>query len=107
MPTPNGYLQSDYWKSFTHKLWEKENECELCGAKKWYINKAGDKIYNKRTFVIHHKHYRTLYHEKRSDVMMLCRDCHNLAHKILRRKPTTDAIRALQEAVRKYFIYEE
>jgi hypothetical protein len=35
---------------------------------------------NKTTLHLHHKHYKTLYQERRRDVEVLCEDCHRERH---------------------------
>lgn len=43
--------------------------CEKCGAKN-----------SKSKLHVHHKHYKTLYKERRKDVTVLCERCHAAAH---------------------------
>jgi hypothetical protein len=35
---------------------------------------------------VHHKHYRTLYHERLEDVIVLCTPCHETTHRIIKRE---------------------
>lgn len=103
---PVDYYKSSHWKSFIKKLWETEDRCEICGALRWKINKDGTKYFYRRKFSVHHKHYRTLWREKREDVQCLCSRCHDLYHEIVRMKDTSSAIHELKETAKKYFFYE-
>jgi len=101
------YYHSAVWKSFTKKLLEpNDTACELCGCKRWKFNRKGDKKVN-RIFTIHHLNYRHLGKEQRSDVMILCRRCHNLCHDILKISSDTEFVTQLKDFVKKYFIYEK
>jgi len=100
------YYKSPYWKGFVKKILEPDDtECEICGCKRWKFDKKGNKKVN-RIFNIHHKHYRNLNHERRDNVMVLCRRCHNLFHDILRIASDYQAIKELKEVVNKHFDYE-
>lgn len=89
--TLKSYYSSKYWRSFRSSLLEDiDVKCEICGRPKWSIykkttkkHKPGDK---KRliTLSVHHKTYKRLGHEKRSDVLCLCRFCHELGHSLQR-----------------------
>lgn len=69
------YLRSQQWKI---KRQEKaklvEYVCEICG-----------KI-ERENFEIHHKTYKNFTHEKMSDLMFLCKECHQIIHNIPRRE---------------------
>jgi 5-methylcytosine-specific restriction endonuclease McrA len=58
-----GYLKSEHWQEVRkEKLKQAGYKCERCGAKE--------------SLDIHHLHYRTLGHERMSDLQALCRSCH-------------------------------
>jgi hypothetical protein len=60
------YIKSAEWKEKS-RLWRAEaGKCELCGAE--------DRLQ------CHHKHYRTLGKEKRSDIQVVCYKCHCKIH---------------------------
>jgi 5-methylcytosine-specific restriction endonuclease McrA len=60
------YLKSEHWQEIRkEKLKEAGYKCESCGAKE--------------SLDIHHRHYRTLGHERMSDLQALCRPCHRKA----------------------------
>jgi len=100
------YYKTIWWKEFTKNITSNINcECELCHRKKWKIYKNGKKK-NLLVFNIHHKHYNTLFKEKRSDVSILCRTCHQLCHELLRRNSEdSEFFKDLKDVVKKYFIY--
>lgn len=85
------YYKSKHWKNFRKSLTEPiDAECEICHRKKWTTYKRNTKKYKKGdkrrllVLVVHHLHYETLGNEERSDVLVLCRRCHNLLHDIER-----------------------
>jgi hypothetical protein len=101
------YYKSKHWRKFVKDILEPmDTECEICHGKRWKTNRKKEKKIN-RAFCIHHKHYRSLFNEKREDVNLMCRRCHNLAHDILKIASTAEAILALKEVIRKYFTYED
>lgn len=62
------YLNSAGWKQFRQEaLCFYNNECGVCGSHQ-YLD-------------VHHKHYKTIFKEQLSDVMILCRGCHQKEHK--------------------------
>jgi hypothetical protein len=72
----DGY--NDYRSYIASKEWEIKSyftkqaagwQCEKCG-------RGG----NKSTLHLHHKHYKTLYKERRRDVEVLCEKCHAKRH---------------------------
>lgn len=69
---------NDYRSYIASKEWETKSyytkqaagwQCEECGI-------GG----NKKTLHLHHKHYKTLYKERRRDVEVLCAKCHKRRH---------------------------
>jgi len=100
------YYKTVWWKNLVKKLLEPmTTKCELCGANRWKLTRKKEKKIN-RVFTVHHKHYNTLHKEKREDVQLLCRRCHNLAHDILRMHDETKFVEDLKEVVRNYFTYD-
>jgi hypothetical protein len=103
--TYNEYLKHKHWSNFKKKIMSDHNTtCELCGKRRYQIRSK--KIANK--FTVHHKHYRSLWHESRDDVMILCWSCHDICHKILARKQIDDSLPFLyniKDTIKKYFKY--
>lgn len=58
-------------------------------------------------FSVHHKHYRNVPNEGREDVMILCWQCHDICHLILRLEGIGGIYPLLADIVRKYFVYEK
>jgi len=101
------YYKSPIWKHFIKALLENDDTvCELCGCKRWKKLRNNTRKIN-RVFNIHHKHYNSVGNEKREDVLILCRRCHNLFHDILRINSNYEPILALKETVSKYFQYKK
>jgi predicted HNH restriction endonuclease len=102
------YYSTPHWKQLVKSIVNAPDAvCELCLTPRWthFKRKAGSKI--TRRFTLHHKHYNTLGKEKRTDVMCLCSDCHNMAHAILRRRRDSVWIADLQDTVLEHFIFEQ
>lgn len=60
------YLQTDWWKfKRSQKLHSTGNKCERCG---------------KRATQVHHKNYKTLWHERHIDLESICGGCHSHEH---------------------------
>lgn len=67
----NVYLQSDHWKELrARKLKEAKYKCQCCG-------KA-------RPLDVHHNNYRSIYDVKLSDLLAVCRRCHNAIDKYMK-----------------------
>jgi len=63
------YLNSKEWREFRLKAFEHFGyKCGLC-----------DSMHDLQ---LHHKHYKTLFHETFADVIPLCRKCHKIHHGI-------------------------
>jgi hypothetical protein len=56
------YYKTKHWKELSKKIRAETPYCELCGSKK--------------RLQVHHKTYFRIYREKRSDLQVLCEDCH-------------------------------
>ena len=102
------YYKSSHWRTLVKKTLEPINcECEFCGAKRWKINKKTGKKAINRPFTLHHKHYHTLYGERREDLHVTCKACHDMLHDLLRRAPAKDSrLKQLQDVAKEFFIYE-
>lgn len=62
------YLQSPEWKIFRQLALDTlGHSCGKCG--------------NKKDLQVHHKHYRNIFKENISDVMILCKPCHKKTHR--------------------------
>ena len=62
------YMKSAVWRKKSKKWREAEGKCEICGATE--------------NLQCHHKHYRTLGHETREDVQVVCYKCHCKLHNV-------------------------
>jgi hypothetical protein len=70
------YLKSDEWKSFKNRYLKSnyKKKCYICW--KPYIANG--------SFDFHHKTYNNLGKERMIDVIILCRDCHQSTHNLVR-----------------------
>lgn len=71
------YLNSDYWKNLRRKILNKNKYCQICNSI-WFIQ-------------VHHKRYvdrkgNILGREKLSDLIVLCRECHEFWHKFFQKR---------------------
>lgn len=64
------YLKSDHWEKFRKDYW-KSHKKTCCCCKKAALD-------------LHHLTYKHLGKEKKTDVVALCRNCHDKVHKIIR-----------------------
>ena len=63
------YWKSKEWKSLRNRVKKRSgNICEYC------------KTYS--MYAVHHKTYERLYNEELSDLVGLCRDCHEKMHEV-------------------------
>ena len=65
----NNYLQTEHWKRFRDSIIKERKKCECCGIVSLIMN-------------VHHISYRNVGKEKKSDVALLCPDCHTYIHEI-------------------------
>lgn len=75
------YYKTKHWREFRLSITNNKScKCDICGQKRWekYKRKEGWKTPTRME--IHHKHYNSLYKEKRRDVMCLCSNCHKYGH---------------------------
>ena len=70
------YLKSEHWKSFKDSVYKskRRRKCRICG--------------NIKDLNIHHKKYTrfgesVLFNETKGTIMVLCKDCHSLWHKLI------------------------
>lgn len=64
------YLRSNRWRKKRQKVLERDGHmCQNCGCD---VSQFAD---------VHHKTYKRLYRERLSDLITLCRSCHNKIHK--------------------------
>lgn len=69
------YLKSDDWKTLRKaKLWRENSKCQLCGK----VSDHND---------VHHIKYKRLYDVALSDLLVLCRCCHDRVHGLLEKYP--------------------
>lgn len=62
------YINSDKWRTFRNEIFKERGfHCELCSSKK--------------NLHLHHITYENFMNEEKEDVMILCRSCHEKAHK--------------------------
>lgn len=65
------YLQSEHWRCLRYsKLFTDGNQCDVCGKS----DPSND---------VHHLRYHKLYDVSLSDLIVLCRRCHDLAHEVI------------------------
>lgn len=65
------YLKSEHWANLRlEKLASVDAKCERCGER----DLSND---------VHHVNYRNLYDVELSDLLCLCRKCHDLTHEVL------------------------
>ena len=99
------YYKTKHWTKLSKKLLEdKEVTCALCGRKRYnkYVRKEGYKRVLK--FAIHHLRYDNIYHEEEhpEDILILCCNCHNLAHDLFRCKNISPMYAELWAIAEKY-----
>lgn len=62
------YIASPEWKAKAKEARERNRKCSLC-------NRSGLELH------VHHRTYVRLGNEKKSDLVVLCSDCHKMFHK--------------------------
>jgi hypothetical protein len=60
------YLKLDHWKGLSRRIRQERGNCQECG-KKYNLN-------------VHHLNYDRIGNELESDLIVLCKWCHNLRH---------------------------
>ena len=100
---PAGYYTSAYWKVLSKTLLlDKSVVCEICGRPRWKLISQGKNKGKWRLilhFNVHHKHYKTLGKERREDIMLLCRQCHEICHAAVRTREMCSLYTELAEFV--------
>lgn len=67
------YLKSEDWKSFRKEVLQKQyHTCRLCRSKGFALD-------------VHHLKYKRLWDATVQDVKVLCRDCHNKVHALMKK----------------------
>ena len=70
----NIYLKSEHWKTLrTEALLKKKARCMVCKSEE-HLD-------------VHHMRYRSLWDVKVKDLLVLCRDCHEKVHKLMKKYP--------------------
>lgn len=86
------YYKTDHWFKLRNKIsYSDDAKCEICGAHRWENYKVGPKKGQRKSKSInhlhlHHKHYKTMLHESREDLMLLCDSCHKFGHMLEKMK---------------------
>lgn len=81
-PDENELTDRDYYHDYHSYIASSEWEIKsrsLKGDAKWKCERCGRRGSNS-TLHVHHKHYRTLYRERRKDLEVLCPNCHRQQH---------------------------
>lgn len=72
------YMKSSLWKARRAVwYWFSDRRCEKCRRKMVLHPKGMRYRLGAETVTVHHKHYRSLGHERRRDVELLCWPCHS------------------------------
>lgn len=72
--TYQDYLRTDHWRSIrARKLQQSDYKCQLCGCKE--------------SLEVHHNTYCRVGSEDMSDLIVLCRECHEKHHGRVARAP--------------------
>lgn len=66
------YIKSNDWRK------KREFALKILGAKCQMCNKTDLPLH------VHHKHYKTLYHERFEDVNIFCTLCHEKTHRVIK-----------------------
>lgn len=80
------YYKTKHWKELRNKFaFGDDAHCEICGAHRWENYKVGPKKGQRKPksvnhLHLHHKHYDSMFKEKRKDLMLLCDSCHKFGH---------------------------
>lgn len=73
------YLKTRHWQTVRHFAMEFYDwKCQDCGKRSQSRNRYGSKY--GRTHNVHHLNYACLWKERPSDVVVLCRTCHEKRH---------------------------
>lgn len=87
------YIQSYLWKVIAERTKQVRGyRCQLCNIS-GYVT----------TLNVHHNTYERLGHEKDSDLLVLCADCHEIFHTY--KKPQANKIELSEEEIRKVLHY--
>ncbi len=101
------YEASPEWKKKSRDILNnKECVCAICGRARWkkYIKKKGWKRVLR--FSVHHVTYKNIPNEKEGDLVVLCWQCHDISHLILRLEHISTFYAELAKVVHRYFKYD-
>ncbi len=106
--TVREYEKSDWWrKKSTSLLEDKKCTCAICGRSRWRWQPRVKKFKRSYRFAVHHKSYKNVPNELPEDLVVLCWQCHDLCHLILRLESMGTIYTELAQIVRKYFQYDK
>lgn len=101
------YEASPYWKKKSKILLDdKEVQCAICKRHRWKKMVRSGAWRRKYRFAVHHITYINIPDEKPEDLMILCYQCHELCHTILRLEHLGEFYRKLVAIVKEYFQYD-
>ena len=101
------YEQSPWWRKKTKTLLEnKEVRCPICNRERWVWQSRKKQWKRKIRFVTHHRTYKNVPHETSDDLMVMCWQCHDACHLILRSQYSSPMMKELAVIVKKYFEYD-
>lgn len=102
------YEQSPWWINKSKALLDnKECKCPICGRSRWKWQ-VRNKVWKRdRRFCTHHISYINVPNEKEEDLIVLCWQCHDLCHQILRLEKLGSIYFELAQVVKKYFKYDK
>jgi len=100
------YEQSKYWAAKSKKLLEpKDLMCPVCGRKRW-LWMPRKKKWKCIRFVSHHTAYSHCPNEQEKDILVICWQCHDLFHLLLRLEKWGGVFAELGQIARRVFKYE-
>lgn len=83
--------------------------CDICGRARFkWMTRGKNKGTWKRMlrFNVHHIRYNTVPNETREDFMLLCQNCHDQCHKIIRDRNISPMYEQLAQIVSRFFFYD-
>jgi hypothetical protein len=86
--TLSNYYKTTWWGKFRKSITDDDDCCcEICKRRRWSFYKIGKNKGKRKPkpdlrISIHHKHYHSMFKEKRSDVIALCTLCHDTMHNL-------------------------
>jgi len=103
------YESSPYWAKKSKEILDnKEAECAICHRKRWHWqvrNKAWKRVMRG---AVHHIRYDNVPNEESEDLLVMCYQCHDFCHSVIRLANMSPMYREMAELVKKYgFLYEK